>query len=77
MLLGGYNGEGNLGLGDIGAGTNRLVPTQLFAPEGFKFTDVTSSPTSYHAVAHLVAVPEPVCLGLLAMGGIAMLRRWR
>jgi alpha-tubulin suppressor-like RCC1 family protein len=49
----GLNDHGQLGLGDT---TNRLTPTQLLAPAGYKFTAIDAGPDSLHAVALITPV---------------------
>jgi alpha-tubulin suppressor-like RCC1 family protein len=51
----GYNNYGQLGVGDT---TNRLVPTQLFAPSGYRFTAIAAGAT--HALAIIEPVVAPV-----------------
>lgn len=75
----GDNGYGQLGLGDT---TSRLIPTQVLAPSGYKFTSIAADvwadyPGPDHAVATLVAVPEPGTLGLLALAAVGLLARRR
>jgi alpha-tubulin suppressor-like RCC1 family protein len=72
----GYNYYGQLGTGD----TTDLyvpIPTTILPPEGYKFTSIAACEDCNSAVATIVPTPEPTTLSLLALGGLAMLRRRR
>jgi alpha-tubulin suppressor-like RCC1 family protein len=68
----GSNSLGQLGLGDT---TNRLTPTQLFAPAGYVFTSIDGDAVSSHVVATIALVPSPGATGLLFVGGLIAQRR--
>jgi alpha-tubulin suppressor-like RCC1 family protein len=72
----GDNSHGQLGLGDT---SQRLTPTHLLPPTGYKFTAIDMAPTGAdHIVAMLAAVPEPSTLALLATAAIGLLAyAWR
>src|SRR5439155_19123638 len=68
----GDNSSGELGVGDM---TDRLIPTQVLAPAGYRFTSIDSDSRGSHVVA--TVVPEPGALSLLVFGGLTLLRRQR
>jgi hypothetical protein len=68
----GDNSYGELGLGDT---TDRATPTQLSPPPGYEFTSVEGGANSDEVFATVAPVPEPATLSLLALGGLAMLKR--
>jgi alpha-tubulin suppressor-like RCC1 family protein len=72
----GYNQLGELGLGNT---TSYQTPQQLKPPTGYVFTSISSDPSLEYAVATEapVQIPEPTSLSLLAVGGVALLRRRR
>ena len=70
----GDNYYGELGLGDTG---DRLVPTQVTAPFGYKFAYIDSDAMGQHVTAILVPAPEPASLSILAIGTAALLARRR
>jgi alpha-tubulin suppressor-like RCC1 family protein len=60
----GLNDFGELGQGD----TNELLsPTEILAPAGYEFSSIDADGLGDHAVATLVAVPEPAGAGLFAV----------
>jgi hypothetical protein len=61
-----------LGLGDT---TSRLTPTHLLAPTGYRFSAIESGVSASHVLGTVEAVPEPSSLALMALSGLAMLRR--
>lgn len=66
----GSNAYGQLGLGDL---TDRLTPTLLAPPTGYRYTSIDAG--SIFAIATLapVAVPEPATLALAGLGMAACL----
>lgn len=52
----GFNNSGQLGLGDS---TDRLTPTQVHAPTGYKFTRIDADSLGFHAVATRSPNPPP------------------
>jgi alpha-tubulin suppressor-like RCC1 family protein len=65
----GENYFGQLGLGDT---TNRLTPTHLQPPAGYRFTSIGATGDGMHAIATLAPVPEPSTLALFAAAGLAL-----
>lgn len=66
--------------GELGLGTNEFfytTPQLLLAPTGYKFTGLDSDAFGGHVLATVVAVPEPVSLAVLVLGGMTLLRRQR
>ena len=71
----GYGDSGRLG---VGGGSNLLVPTEVFAPAGYMWSDFSAG--GRYVLATAVPVPEPAfVLTLSAVGGAAVGagRRWR
>ena len=66
----GSNYAGQLGLGDT---TDRLTPTHLLPPDGYRFTSINAGGSGAHAIATLAAVPEPSTLALLGFGAVGLL----
>lgn len=67
----GQNNVGQLGLGD--PNTDRLTPTQLLAPAGYRFTGIAAEGLGDHAIATIAAVPEPATLGLLGIVTVGLM----
>ncbi len=70
----GYGGYGELGLGSY---NDQSTPQHLLPPAGYAYTSIDANGGGNTAVATLAPVPEPTSLSLLAIGGIALLRRRR
>jgi alpha-tubulin suppressor-like RCC1 family protein len=64
----GFNDRGQLGLGDT---TDRLIPTEVFAPAGYKFTSIDVGASGF-VLATVVAVPEPGSFVLAALGIVGL-----
>ena len=71
----GDNNYGELGLGS--ATPDYLTPQHLLPPTGYVYTSIGAYAEGFQAVATLEAVPEPTTLGVLALGGLGLLRRKR
>jgi hypothetical protein len=64
----------------VGTTTEYNTPQHLLPPTGYEFTSVAANSSgNYFAIAALAPVPapEPTGVSLLAVGGIATLRRRR
>ncbi len=70
----GANQAGQLGLGD---NLQRLVPTEILAPAGLRFTAIAGDGSGEHMLALLAPIPAPGPAVLLGLGGLAVLRRRR
>ena len=70
----GYNTYGELGLGNF---TEYHTPQHLLPPSGYVFNSISADTRSDHALATVVATPEPASLSLLAAGALALFRRTR
>ena len=66
----GDNGPGTLGQGE--SGSPYLIPIQVPAPNGYRFTSISSNANGFSVVATLApiseSVPEPASLILLGVG---------
>ncbi|MGN6626161.1 MAG: PEP-CTERM sorting domain-containing protein [Tepidisphaeraceae bacterium] len=70
----GYNIVGDLGLGDT---VDRLTPTHLLPPSGYRYSSIDADAYGDFALATLEQVPEPGSLSLLAAGIAIVARRRR
>ena len=67
--------NGLLGLGDT---AERLVPTRVTPPNGYRFTSLDTGPFTFDMLASVQPIPEPGALVIFALGvSITFLRRRR
>jgi alpha-tubulin suppressor-like RCC1 family protein len=71
----GANNIGQLGIGNTN--TTTVTPQHVLPATGYIFTSIAANDDGDHAVATEAPVPEPTSLSLLALAGIAILRRTR
>ena len=74
ITLHGYDFGATAGLSLVG---DEVIGTGLLAGKWFDGTSWVMSIGTHAAGAHIWAIPEPATMALLALGGLAMIRRGR
>ncbi len=71
-----FSGGGTISFFGANSGSYAALPVDgTHARDWTAGTDVANSPTNYAGQSSVIAAPEPVTLGLLALGGLGVLRR--